>query len=173
MSRRKIKFSLTEDSSEKAIRELDQYKKEFSRKVEIFRQKVAERIADEAQSGFNGAVVDDIAQGNPRMADVKVRTDERGSLSVIIADGEDAVWVEFGAGVYHNGAAGSSPHPHGAELGFTIGSFDKGNGKRKVWGFYEDGNLVLTHGTPAAMPMNRAVITVCNEIADVAKEVFG
>ena len=171
---KKITFSLSEDGIDKAIRELERFKEEFTRKVEVFRQKVAERIADEARSGFSGATVDDLIKGgSPRTADVTVRTDERGKLSVVIADGEDAVWVEFGAGVYHNGAAGSSPHPHGAELGFTIGSFDKGNGKRKVWGFYEDGELVLTHGTPAVMPMNRALISVCENLADIAKEVFG
>ena len=46
----------------------------------------------------------------------------------------------------------------------SIGSFGKGNGKRQTWGFYEDGELKLTHGTPANMPMTRAVTTVCNEI---------
>lgn len=93
-------------------------------------------------------------------------------ISVVIAAGEDAVWVEFGAGVYHNGSAGSSPHPKGAELGFTIGGYGKGMGKRKTWGFYEDGELRLTHGAPAVMPMYNAMKTVCDEIASIAKEVF-
>ena len=81
--------------------------------------------------------------------------------------------VEFGAGVYHNGSPGSSPHPHGAELGMTIGGFGKGNGKKEVWGFYENGELKLSRGTPARMPMALAITTVCNDIQSIAKEVFG
>ena len=83
------------------------------------------------------------------------------------------MWVEFGAGVYHNGSPGSSPHPHGAELGMKIGGFGKGNGKKEVWGFYENGELKLSRGTPARMPMALAITTVCNDIQSIAKEVFG
>lgn len=106
-------------------------------------------------------------------AQVDVSVDNRGSVTVVVASGEDAVWVEFGAGVYHNGSPGSSPHPHGAELGMTIGGFGKGNGKKEVWGFYENGELKLSRGTPARMPMALAITTVCNDIQSIAKEVFG
>lgn len=96
------------------------------------------------------------------------------NVSVVVASGEDAVWVEFGAGVYHNGAAGSSPHPKGNELGFTIGSYGKGNGRKTTWGYLDDdGELHLTHGTPATMPMYRAMETVSEEVYLIAKEVFG
>lgn len=72
--------------------------------------------------------------GGARTAEVQVSIDERENVSIVIAAGEDAVWVEFGAGVYHNGSAGSSPHPKGSELGFTIGGYGKGMGKRQTWG---------------------------------------
>ena len=98
---------------------------------------------------------------------------ERGDISVIVADGEDAVWVEFGAGVYHNGSAGSSPNPYGAQLGFTIGSYGKGYGKANAWGYYdENNNLVLTRGTPASMPMYRAAQAVAKQSLKIAREVF-
>ena len=48
----------------------------------------------------------------------------------------------------------------------------KSNGKLQTWGFYEDGELRLTHGTPAIMPMYNAMKTICDETADIAKEVF-
>ena len=112
-------------------------------------------------------------QTSPRYAQVDVSVDNRGSVTVVVASGEDAVWVEFGAGVYHNGSPGSSPHPHGAELGMTIGGFGKGNGKKEVWGFYENGEFKLSRGTPARMPMALAITTVCNDIQSIAKEVFG
>lgn len=155
------------------MKELADYKQEILQKTELLREKVAERLADEAKNGFSGAVVDDLTRGGQRFAQVDVSVDNRGSVTVVVASGEDAVWVEFGAGVYHNGSPGSSPHPHGAELGMTIGGFGKGNGKKEVWGFYEEGELKLTRGTPARMPMALAVTTVCNDIQAIAKEVFG
>lgn len=174
MGKKKITIGLSEQDIDRALREIAQYKTEFLQKVELLREKVADRLAVEAQSGFTGAVVDDLINRGQKFADVKVSVDNRANLSVVVANGEDAVWVEFGAGVYHNGSPGSSPHPNGAELGFTIGSFDKGNGKKEAWGYYDENNeLKLTRGTPATMPMYRAVQTVCNDIQNIAREVFG
>lgn len=173
MGRKVISFGLSTSEIDRAMRELADYKQEILQKTELLREKVAERLADEAKNGFSGAVVDDLTRGGQRFAQVDVSVDNRGSVTVVVASGEDAVWVEFGAGVYHNGSPGSSPHPHGAELGMTIGGFGKGNGKKEVWGFYEEGELKLTRGTPARMPMALAVTTVCNDIQAIAKEVFG
>lgn len=173
MGRKVISFGLSTSEIDRAMKELADYKQEILQKTELLREKVAERLADEAKKGFSGAVVDDLTRGGQRFAQVDVSVDNRGSVTVVVASGEDAVWVEFGAGVYHNGSPGSSPHPHGAELGMTIGGFGKGNGKKEVWGFYEDGELKLTRGTPARMPMALAVTTVCNDIQAIAKEVFG
>ena len=174
MGNKVISVSLSESGIEKAIQELLAYKQEIIRKTELLRQKVAARLADEARSGFNGAIVDDLTGKNsPRLADVNVTVDNLDNVSVVVAEGEDAVWVEFGAGVYHNGSVGSSPHPKGAELGFTIGGYGKGNGKKEIWGFYEDGELRLTHGTPARMPMSQAMNTIINDIVSITREVFG
>lgn len=173
MGKRTISFALSESEVERAIKELEAYKKEVVEKTNLLRDRVAERLKEEAQSGFNGAIVDDLVTGNSRIADVDVTIESRGSVTAVIASGDDAVWVEFGAGVYHNGSPGTSPHPRGAELGLTIGGFGKGRGKKKVWGYFENGELKLTHGTPAKMPMARAVMVVCDEIVAIAKEVFG
>lgn len=174
MGKKVIRISLSEKDIDRAIKELEQYKREIIRKTELLRTRIAERISNLAQSGFNGAVVDDLTggSGGAKKADVRVSIDERENVSVIIAAGEDAVWAEFGAGVYHNGSVGSSPHPKGQELGLTIGGYGKGMGKRQVWGFYEDGELKLTHGAPATMPMYNAMKIVCDEIVAIAKEVF-
>jgi hypothetical protein len=171
---KKISFSLSESSIDAAIKELDAYKQDFLKKVETLRNKIAERIAAYAQEGFNGAIVDDIIDGSPREAEVDVSFNDRGGMTVVVAKGVDAIWVEFGAGVYHNGSTGTSPHPYGPELGFIIGGYGKGKGKRKVWGYKDDSNqLVLTHGTPAKMPLMKAVLSVSNDIPDLVREVFG
>lgn len=172
MGKKVITFGLSSQDIDRAMKELVDYKQDILKKTELLRKRVAERLADETRQGFNGAVVDDLIKGGTRYGSVDVSIDERENVTAVVAIGEDAVWIEFGAGVYHNGSPGSSPHPHGAELGMTIGGFGKGNGKKEVWGFYEEGELKLTHGTPAKMPMARAVTTVCNEISQIAKEVF-
>lgn len=172
MGKKVIRFGLSAREIDRAIRELEQYKQDIIRKTDLLRARVAERLAELSRDGFAGAIVDDLLKGGQRTAQVDVSIDQRDNVTLVIARGEDAVWVEFGAGVHYNGSAGTSPHPKGSELGFTIGGYGKGMGKKDVWGFYEDGELRLTHGTPAIMPMYNAVKTVCDEIAEIAREVF-
>lgn len=175
MSKTVIRFGLSEKEIDRAIKEVEDYKKEFSRKIQLFQKEVADRIEALANSGFAGAIVDDLLpnSGGARIAQVSTSVDERGNILVVIAKGEDAVWVEFGAGVYHNGSAGSSPNPLSAKnnLGFTIGGFGE-KGVKNVWGFKENGELRLTHGTPAVMPMYNAMKTVSSEIEKIVKEVW-
>ena len=40
------------------------------------------------------------------------------------------------------------------------------------WGYYEDGELVITRGTPASMPMYNAVQKVTKRAIEIAREVF-
>ena len=172
MGKKVIRFGLSEREISKAIRELEQYKQETIQKTDLLRERVAERIAELSRSGFAGAIVDDLVKGGQRTAQVDVSIDNRENVTIVIASGEDAIWAEFGAGVHHNGSLGSSPHPKGSEMGFTIGGYGKGMGKKDTWGFYEDGELRLTHGAPATMPMYNALKTVCDEISEIAREVF-
>ena len=173
MAKRVISFGLSEEEINRAIKELKDYKSNLVKKCEEFRHRVAELIREKSQEKFNSAIVDDLTpeSGGARMAEVNVIVEDSDDVTLVIAQGEDAVWVEFGAGVYHNGSTGSSPNPYGANLGFTIGGFGE-NGKKKTWGFYENGDLKITHGTPATMPMFHAVESVLADIEDIAKEVF-
>lgn len=174
MRKKKISFGLSESEIDRAIREIEAEKQYIIEKTEELQKKIADRIEKEAQTGFNGAVLEDIipGYGYAKSPQVTVSSTSKGDIEVVIAYGEDAIWIEFGAGVYHNGAVGGSPHPKGVELGYTIGGYGLGNGRKKVWGFNRDGELHLTHGTPAAMPLAKAVSSVCNEIVDIARGVF-
>lgn len=172
MGKKVIRCRLSPRDIDDAIKELEKYKREIIRRTDLLREKVAEKLAELSKNGFAGAVVDDLVRGGRKTADVEVSVVDRENVTLVIAQGEDAIWAEFGAGVHHNGSVGSSPHPKGSELGFTIGSYGKGMGKRDTWGFYEDGELHLTHGAPATMPMYNAVKTVCDEISVIAREVF-
>lgn len=177
MGKKRISLSLSTSDIDKAIREIDRFEKDFISKCDQLIEKIAQAIAKEAQQRFDSAIVDDLTSqsGEPIKANVNVRCEKRGDVYVIIADGEDAVWVEFGAGVYHNGGIGQSPNPYSVQnhLGFVIGGFGE-KGKKNTWGFYDqDGSLRLTHGTPAKMPMYNAVQSIGGEIVAIAREVFG
>ena len=178
MSKKVIRFSLDTTDINRAIRELNEFKRDFRKKVDTYRKRIADEIAVKASLNFGSAIVDDaISGGSSRSPDVQVNVTERGSISVIVADGEDAVWCEFGSGVYRNGSVGGSPHPYGSDLGFTIGSYGEGKGKQQVWGYYTDPEnktgLVLTRGTPASMPMYNAAQEVLHKSVEIAREVFG
>ena len=174
MSKKVIRVGLNVKDINKAIREVNKFKEDFRKKVDTYRKRIADEIAVQASLNFGNSTVDDVINGSSRRPDVQVSVSERGKVAVVIADGEDAVWCEFGAGVYHNGSVGSSPNPYGEDLGFTIGSSGKGYGKKQVWGYYdEDSNLVLTRGTPATMPMYNAAQEIMRKSVEIAREVFG
>lgn len=175
MGKKVIKIGLSASEIDKAIKEVEQYKQDVLKKFDIFCDRFANEIASEAQLGFNSSLVDDIIKGgSPHTAEVTVTPQPaNGGVRVIIAEGEDAIWCEFGAGVYHNGSAGSSPNPLGAELGFTIGSYGQGKGKQTAWGYVKDGEVHVTRGTPATMPMYNAVQSVLSKMVQIAKEVYG
>lgn len=173
MAKTVIRFALDEQGIDAALREIKEYKQSFLKKVDIYRKRIAEEIANSASLKFASSTMEHTVRGETRKPDVRVSVDERGGISVVVADGEDAVWCEFGAGVYYNGSVGSSPNPYGKELGFTIGSYGKGYGKSKAWGYYDEtGELVITRGTPASMPMYDSAKEITKKAIDIAREVF-
>lgn len=157
-----------------AVHEIEGYAMWVQRKTDELRERLAYFIAKDASMVFNSAVADDLIGEGFVTGSVDVEVNNEGdNVTLVIANGEDAVFMEFGAGVYYNGSVGSSPNPWGAELGFTIGSFGKGYGAREVWGFRgSDGEIHITHGVPASMPLYKAVMSVSNDIVQIAKEVF-
>lgn len=171
---KKITLILNEQSIDNAIKELQNYKKWVNDKCQELKREVAKAIADTAQNLFDSSYVETSLRGANYPASVSVTIDEQDDICIVMANGTDAVWVEFGAGVYYNTPAGTSPEPHGEELGLTIGSFsEKHNGEKQVWGYRDaEGNIILTHGTKATMPMYNAVQTVVHDLPDIAKRVF-
>lgn len=169
-----IKFGLSASEIKRAIDEVEKFKKDFQKKADTYRKRIAEEIAEQASVNFANSVMDDVISGSPRRPEVEVTFSHNGNISVVVAEGEDAVWCEFGSGVYHNGSVGSSPHPKGNELGFTIGSYGKGYGKGRAWGYKDENDrLVITRGTPASMPMYNAAQEVLHKSVEIAREVFG
>lgn len=166
---------LDEQSLNRAIQELEEYRIKFEENVEVYRMYVAEVARKYVDTLFSMAKVDDLVRtGTSRQAQVSVTVEHGDTISTVIAVGQDAVFVEFGAGVYHNGSAGSSPHPMGAKMGYTIGGYGEGRGKYPIWYFKDEisGEVVSTHGTPAQMPMYNAMLLIRSELQSIARRVF-
>lgn len=173
MSSTSIEVELSASGIKRAIAEIEKYKTWIKSRGEVLRSRVAELIAERARTGFNGASGEVLIGEAAIPADVSVTVEPGNDATLVIASGEEAVFVEFGAGIYYNTPAGSSPHPKGQELGLTIGSYGKGHGRQETWSFIgSDGARHYTHGTPASMPLYNAVMSVRNDLLEIAREVF-
>ncbi len=167
----KIRFKLNSQDISRALSEVKKYHDDFPKKTEEIRKKVQAILTDLVKTGFNGAGYDDVLHEGMKVPDVTVYATDEGNISLVVADGKEAVFIEFGAGVYYN--PDGAPHPARGQGIVAIGEYGYGYGKRKVWGYYdEEGNLKLTHGTPASMPMYHAIQEIVPRIPDICREVF-
>lgn len=164
MNKTVISVGLSQDEIERAIRELKHYKQTFLDREKRLIEGLAEIGLKEASVRFTTAMYDGTN-------DVSVRLDTTANGYVIVAEGKAVAFIEFGAGVYHNG---SEPYPNPRPSGIVgIGEYGKGYGKRKAWGYLDENNeLVITRGNPAAMPMWYASEEIKNSVLKVVREVF-
>lgn len=164
MAKKVIKASLSDRSLEKAIKELREYKAWVQKKANELAERLAIIGAREATVRFSGAYYD----GDN---DVEISVEPIANGYKIVASGSAVFFIEFGAGVYFNG---EEPYPNPRPAGVVnIGEYGEGKGKQDVWGYYDGaGDLILTHGNPAAMPMYHATRVMEEEIRQIAREVF-
>lgn len=168
----KLNVFLNSSSIQDAIDSLKSYEKSIGPKTEKIQEIVAYDLRSMVKQGFNGSPYDVVIHEGAKVPDVEVDIDngDKGK-KLVVAHGIEAVFAEFGAGVYYN--PDGAPHPARGQGIVAIGEYGYGYGKRKVWGYYdESGELKLTHGTPASMPMYLSAQQMKKMIPDIAKEVF-
>lgn len=160
-----INMSLSTKSIGKGLKELKAYRDSLERKEKQLIEELANIGVREASVRFTTAIYDGVND-----SEVTLETINNGYQ--IVAAGKAVAFIEFGAGVYHNP---SEPYPNPRPDGIVgIGEYGKGYGKRQAWGFRDDsGELVVTHGNPAAMPMWYASEEMRNSILTIARRVFG
>ena len=160
-----ISMKLSSDSIQNAISELRAYQASLDTKLNKLLEKLAYIGVKEASVRFTTAMYDGVNDSAVSMEPTK-------EGYCIKAEGRAVAFIEFGAGVYHNPG---EPYPNPRPAGIVgIGEYGKGYGKRQAWGFRdESGELVITHGTPAAMPLWYASEEMRSEILQAFKEVFG
>ena len=149
---------------EKAIKDIEAYKKDFTEKLHEFIRKLVEIGVDTAQVGFENAQYDG-------ENDVAVTSSQSGNRAVVIAYGEAVGFIEFGTGInnpeWNNEGLGYVPPAHG--------TYGKGHGNRpKGWFFYPkgDGPAQRTLGNPPAEAMLRARNEMISRVSQVAREVW-
>lgn len=168
---KKISISLSEKSIQNAIKELNQYKNDLKRKNDEFVKHLAELGIPIINQNIASAAGDSDKSHNTY---IKINSFGDYSQATLVCEGRDLLFIEFGSGVFYNGSAGTSPHPKGSELGYTIGSYGKGQGKNDFWFYYADsGESVMSHGTESTMPVYKASIEIMQNIRRIAREVFG
>lgn len=182
----KLKVSLFKKGDiDKAIQAVEKYRMSLNDKGAIFVQRLAEIGIPVIDARIARAQGD----SDPNHY-TYIRLHSFGDYSEanLVVEGRDILFLEFGAGVHFNGAAGSSKRVEadysndaldyhisgGKELGYTIGSYGKGQGKNDHW-FYraENGDVIMSHGTEGTMPLYSATMEIINSIEQIAREVYG
>ena len=165
MAKNVIKMTLSSKSIQNAIAELKAYRESIDVKKYQLLEELTKIGLREASVRFTTAIYDGVN-------DSHVTAEKIHFGYCIKAEGKAVAFIEFGAGVYHNPG---EPYPNARPDGIVgIGEYGKGYGKRQAWGFRnDDGELVITHGTPAAMPMWYASEEMRNSVLQKFKEVFG
>ena len=158
-------MDLSTKSIRNAVKELKAYRDSLQEKMDKLLEELAYIGVKEASIRFTTAIYDGVN-------DSSVTLEAISNGYCIRAEGTAVAFIEFGAGVYHNpGEPYPNPRPDGI---VGIGEYGKGYGKRPAWGFRgEDGEVVVTRGNPAAMPMWYASEEMQNAILQKFKEVFG
>ena len=165
MAKKIIKIRLDPDSIDDAIKDIRTYRNSLNTWKDKLVRKLSEIGVRVASVRFTSAMYDGTNDTSVNLTITK-------NGCVIEAKGKAVAFIEFGAGVYHNSG---EPYPNPRPEGIVgIGEYGKGRGKRQAWGFKDDsGELVITHGNPAAMPLWYASEEMRSKLQQIAEEVFG
>ena len=165
-----IRMNLSAGSIQNAVKELQRYKQSLISKNDLFVQRLAEVGIPVINANIAAAQGDSDKNHNTY---IKLNSFGSYSRAVLVVEGADLLMIEFGAGIHYNTPAGTSPHPKGQELGYTIGSYGKGHGAEDYWYYQaESGETVRSYGTESTMPVYKASVEIRQKIRQIAKEVF-
>lgn len=166
---KKISISLSQNSIQAAIDELNKYKNSLQRKQQIFIDRLAkeglqvvrstmESIPDEEKGSYYTEIVNN-SQGDIVGAAVRL-------------SGDKILFLEFSAGITYG--TSSYPLPSGSQYGMGTypgkGHWDDSNG---WWYVDERGEKHHSYGNRAYMPMYHAEQAIIIQIRTIAKEIFG
>ena len=156
-------MTLSAASIDRAIRDIEAYERELTVKAKRICERLAAIGALRASLGFASAIY-------TGEKDFSVTVEEIPNGYKILADGETALILEFGAGATYGYG-----HPLADEKGMGPGTYPDGKGHwndPKGWWLPKDAGGGHTYGNPPAMPMYYASKEVKRMVEQVAREVF-
>ena len=157
-----------------AIKRLKQYK-------DLMARKEAEMVRRIAELGLNVASIKFSQALYAGTNDVTCRIEQDGTMATIYAEGQAVGFIEFGTGIRHPEHPGFADYIHPKH-----GTYGKGLGANPGWWDYngDPGNKghlittksgrtkVRTSGNDPAMAMYDAIISMTEQIAEIAREVW-
>lgn len=148
-----------------ALRQVEEYKKDFLAKEEIFIKRLGEIGVSVASAGFATADYDGVN-------DVTVTMTQIGSRVVVTASGETVGFIEFGTGVRF-------PEWDNTEMEYTPpkhGTYGKGYGARPHGWYFKpngsEGAAQHTYGNIPAEAMKTARDVIIEKVMQIAREVW-
>lgn len=175
MKKRVIKVELSQKGIDKAIKELNDYKKWLKDCTEKFLKALADEGAQIATAKFQRAVYDGTN-------DVKVSVENREENTVaVVAVGSAVLFIEFGTGVKY-----PDNHPEAGKNGFTRGGYGYYLGRLKNGWRYtgnpgsngevitsgEHAGEVHTYGNPVNMSMYQTVRELEEHFEEIARRCY-
>lgn len=164
--------ALDSKSIDRAIKQLQDYKKKLEEKAQEVAKRLAEIGATRAEIDFENAPYD----GNKEF-DISVEKTDNGYS--VTASGKSVLFVEFGAGVTYGGG-----HPQAKEFGMGPGTwpdphYRKYNGQLYAnwenpngWYLLKEAGGGHTYGNAPSMPMYNAEQEIKSNIEQIVREVF-
>ena len=167
-----LKIYLSANDFDKAIADIKKYREELADKLVVLVDKLCRNgvevakikvLASQGDSSETSVVYD------PPNANGDIVS------ATIYLEGKDAIFVEFGAGIYYNNG---NNHPKAAEFGFGIGTYPSKHPPNRAInpGYWWYGNREvgkhLSIGTEATMPLFNASETIRNNLIKTAIEEF-
>ena len=167
-------YPLSVDGINRLVNDLENYKKQLLTKAEQLLNELSKRGIRTAKERIQGTIGDSDKHVKVEVSDISYVGNN--VIFTITAEGEDILFIEFGAGVFYNGGVvGKSPHPWGEEMGYVIGKYPKGRKGYSLGRFmsWTTPSGKISMGTKASMPMLGAMETMYKSVDDACKKVFG
>lgn len=160
---KKITILLSKSSIDKAIKEVEQYKKTIDAKIRELCLRLAEMGAVRTSLGYARAVY-------AGKKDISVTVEPIECGYTIKANGESILFVEFGSGITYGYG-----HPKAKEFGYGPGTYPPTNPNNPKWNnpkgwFIPGGEHTYGNGPSATMYITAKELRA--EILRVAREVF-
>ena len=176
MGRTKARKTLTAEFSAEGMRNLANQIRQYSYGIERANKLFVQRLAE---AGYKIAT-QQIVKSFPSLdhdkpiGSLDIITDDEGIVSACTLQfsSEQALFIEFGAGIRYNKGA---DHPLAGQFGYGVGTYPNQTHafNEKGWSYQgEDGRWHHSYGTKATMPMYSASIDMRERLIEIAKEVY-